>query len=233
MALRRSPVFDQVFQNIFGLIFSVDRRGTCRPFHSRVSNVSNWYSPLMSMTLKLQTDVTSPIYPSFLIFFASMPPISPSTFFASIVDKIFPPKIQFSWRHHASLIFTIMQTTPTHTYSKLGYIIAQHMEIACVHRSINRSINSRLLENWFCLAFFASIVDKKIPKKFQFSWRHTSLLFMMVIIIHDYANHAYSYIFIIMQIRPDPWPPQSDPWPLWIFIDFIDRLRHIHCLKNQ
>ena len=29
--------------------------------------------------------------------------------------------------------------------------------------------------------------------------------------IHDYANHAYSYIFIIMQIRPDPWPPQSGP----------------------
>ena len=52
--------------------------------------------PLMSTTLKLQTDVTSSIYPSFLIFFASMPPISPSTFFASIVDKIFPPKIQFS-----------------------------------------------------------------------------------------------------------------------------------------
>ena len=49
---------------------------------------------LMSTTLKLQTDVTSPIYPSFLIFFASMSPISPSTFFASIVDKIFQ-KISF------------------------------------------------------------------------------------------------------------------------------------------
>ena len=51
--------------------------------------------PLMSTTLKLQTDVTSSIYPSFLIFFASMPPISPSTFFASIVDKIFPQKFNF------------------------------------------------------------------------------------------------------------------------------------------
>ena len=51
--------------------------------------------------------------------------------------------------------------------------------------------------------------------------------------IHDYANHAYSYIFIIMQIRPDPWPPKVTPDPLWIFIDFIDRLRHTHCLKNQ
>ena len=31
--------------------------------------------------------------------------------------------------------------------------------------------------------------------------------------IHDYANHAYSYIFIIMQIRPDPWPPKVTPDP--------------------
>ena len=31
--------------------------------------------------------------------------------------------------------------------------------------------------------------------------------------IHDYANHTYSYIFIIMQIRPDPWPPKVTPDP--------------------
>ena len=104
MALRRSPVLDQVFQNIFGLIFSVDRRGTCRPFHSRVSNVSNWYSPPMSTTLKLQTDVTSSIYPSFLIFFASMPPISPSTFFASTVDKIFQKISILMTSYHASCL---------------------------------------------------------------------------------------------------------------------------------
>ena len=89
------------------LIFSVDRRGTCRPFHSRVSNVSNWYSPLMSTTLKLQTDVTSSIYPSFLNFFASMPSISPSTFFASTVDKMFQKKFQFSWRHTSSCLINI------------------------------------------------------------------------------------------------------------------------------
>ena len=51
--------------------------------------------PLMSTTLKLQTDVTSLIYPSFLNFFASMPPIRPSTFLASIVDKKIPKKFQF------------------------------------------------------------------------------------------------------------------------------------------
>ena len=107
MALRRSPVLDQVFQNIFGFIFSVYRRGTCRPFHSRVSNVSNWYSPLMSTTLKLQTDVTSPIYPSFLNFFASMPPISPSAFFASTVDKIFQKNFNFSWRRTSSYLMNI------------------------------------------------------------------------------------------------------------------------------
>ena len=38
---------------------------------------------------------------------------------------------------------------------------------------------------------------QNIPKKLYFSWRHTSLLFMMVIIIH----HA-SLIFTIMQITP-------------------------------
>ena len=99
-------------------------------------------------------------------------------FFASIVEK----KNQFlmtsylitihDGHYYSSCLINIHDyanyTTSTHTYSKLGYIIAQHMEIACVHRSINRSINSRLLENWFCLAFFASIVDKIFPKKFQF-----------------------------------------------------------------
>ena len=70
--------------------------------------------PLMSMTLKLQTDVTSSIYPSFLNFFASMPPISPSTFFASTVDKIFQKNFNFHdvIPHHASLIFTIMLIKP-------------------------------------------------------------------------------------------------------------------------
>ena len=94
------------------------------------------------------------------------------------------------------------------------------MEIACVHRSINRSINSRLLENWFCLAFFALIVEKMFQKQFWFSWRHTSLLFMMVIIIHD-----DSLIFTIMQITPthtysndyanSTWPmtPEATPDP--------------------
>ena len=149
---------------------------------------------------------------------------SGSTFFASTVDKIFQKNFNFSWHHTSSCFINIHDyanyTTPTHTYSKLGYIIAQRLEIACVHRSINRSINSRLLENWFCLPFFASIVDKIFPKKFQFLM--TSYLITIhdghyyswwLINIHDYANHAYSYIFIIMQIRPDPWPPQSDPWP--------------------
>ena len=68
---------------------------------------------------------------------------------------------------------------------------AQHLErleIACVtelvytdhERSINRSINRQLLENWFCLGLLFSRWSLK--KKFQidvnFSWRHTSLLFM-------------------------------------------------------
>ena len=188
-------------------------------FHSRVSNVSNWYSPLMSTTLKLQTDVTSPIYPSFLNFFASMPPISPSTFFASTVDKIFQKNFNFHdvIPHHASLIFTIMQTTPTHTYSKLGYIIAQHMEIACVHGSINRSINSRLLENWFCLAFFASIIEKKVPPK------NSIFMTSYLIIIHD-ASLIFTIMLIkprllihiqtIMQIQPDPWPLKRPLTPM-------------------
>ena len=104
-------------------------------------------------------------------------------FFASTVDKIFQKNFNFSWHHTSSCFINIHDyanyTTPTHTYSKLGYIITEHLEIACVHRSINKSINSRLLENWFCLAFFASTIDKKVPKKFQFSWRHTSLIFII------------------------------------------------------
>ena len=112
-----------------------------------------------------------------------------------------PKKFHFSWRHTSSCFINIHDyvnyTTPTHTYSKLGYIITQHMEIACVHRSINRSINSRLLENWFCLSFSLRSLKKKFLKKFQFSWRHTSLLFMMVIIIHDGF-----WIFTTMQIKP-------------------------------
>ena len=45
--------------------------------------------PLMSMTLKLQTDVTSSIYPSFLIFFRVDATDQSIDFFASTVDKIF------------------------------------------------------------------------------------------------------------------------------------------------
>ena len=119
--------------------------------------------PLMSTTIKLQTDVTSPIYPSFLNFFASMPPISPSTFFASTVEK----KVQF------------LMTS---------YLITIH-------------------------------------DGHYYSW--------WLINIHDYANHAYSYIFKRLCKFDLTLDPQSDPWPLWIFIDFIDRLRHTHCLKNQ
>ena len=88
------------------------------------------------------------------------------------------------------------------------------MEIACVHRSINKSINRWLLENWFCLAFFASIVDKMFPKKCQF------LMTSYFIIIH----HA-SLIFTIMQIKSrllihihnyanSTWPLTSPKWPL-------------------
>ena len=58
---------------------------------------------------------------------------------------------------------------------------------------------------------------------------HASLIFTIMQIKPRLLIHIQT----IMQIRPDPWPPQSDPWPLWIFIDFIDRLRHTHCLKNQ
>ena len=77
----------------------------------------------MSTILKLQTDVTSPIYPSFLNFFR-VDATDPSIDFFR-VDRwqknsqkisIFMTSYLITI-HDASLIFTIMQTTPTHTYS--------------------------------------------------------------------------------------------------------------------